>query len=39
MDGPAGQKKIEERNFASLKRTLSGVRELKYLGLAQPYFN
>jgi hypothetical protein len=30
---------IEERNFVSLKRTLPGMRELEYLGLAQPYFN
>jgi hypothetical protein len=37
MDGP--DKKIEERNFASLKWTLPGVREPEYLDLAQPYFN
>jgi hypothetical protein len=37
MAGP--DQKIEERNFASLKRTLLSVREPKYLGLAQPCFN
>jgi hypothetical protein len=37
MDEP--DQKIEERNFASLKRTLPGVREPEYLGLAQPCFN
>jgi hypothetical protein len=37
MDGL--DQKIEERNFASLKRTLPGVRESEYLGLAQPCFN
>jgi hypothetical protein len=37
MDGL--DQKIKERNFASLKRTLSGVREPEYLGLAQSYFN
>jgi hypothetical protein len=37
-DGWPGQK-IEERNFSSLKRTLPGVREPEYLGLAQLCFN
>jgi hypothetical protein len=37
IDGP--DQKIEERNFVSLKRTLPGVREPEYLGLAQPCFN
>jgi hypothetical protein len=37
MDGL--DQKIEEKNFASLKRTLPGVRESEYLGLAQPCFN
>jgi hypothetical protein len=37
MDEP--DQKIEERNFASLKRTLPGVRDPEYLGLAQPCFN
>jgi hypothetical protein len=37
MDGL--DQKIEERNFASLKRTLPSVHEPEYLGLAQPCFN
>jgi hypothetical protein len=37
MDGP--DQKIDERNFASLKRTLPDVREPEYLDLAQPCFN
>jgi hypothetical protein len=37
MDGP--DQKIKKRNFASLKQTLPGVHEPKYLGLAQPFFN